>query len=409
MYLRKLSKTVTTSNKTIRVLYVLNSTLEYGGATKSFLLMLKGLTEHGVIPTVVVPDTQGVYGTLEKMGIRVVAVPFRFNTYPPTTSAKDRMMFLPRIAGRMFLNSMAVRKLKKLLRDDALDIIHSNVSIIDIGARLSESFHIPHIYHIREYGDKDFGYRQIPCRQWFLKLLQKKWCWSIFITKALKSYYEMDGNPNSTVIYNPIYSANYAVLNENKKPYFLYAGRLDRGKGVFDLLEAYIRYTSAEPQPLHLYIAGDTNGGDKHVMAHMAREAGIEKLVHFLGYRDDIATLMQEATAIVIPSYHEAFGRCLTEAMFNGCLTIGRNTGGTREQYDNGMEILGREIGLRFSSTEELVTHLKDVTKMSKEQILRIVGDAQKVVTELYSIENNVRKIHQFYHHIKYKSDTVSQ
>ena len=398
-----------TDNKTIKVLYVLNSTLEFGGATKSFLLMLKGLMKHGITPIVVVPDTDGIAGTLEKMGVRVIAVPFRFNTYPPVTDAKDCLLFFPRFIGRLVLNCLAVRKLRELLKNEPLDIIHSNVSVIDIGIRLAESFHIPHIYHIREYGDKDFGYHHIPCRKWFLKRLRQEGCWSIFITKALKSYYQMDDYPYSTVVYNPIYPADYTLFNENKKPYFLYAGRLDRGKGVFDLIKAYIIYVSKVSDPLPLSIAGDTNSDDKTMMSNMVREAKIENLVHFLGYQDNVASLMQEATAIIIPSYHEAFGRCLAEAMFNGCLTIGRDTGGTREQYDNGQEILGREIGLRFSSVQELAERMKEVTGMSTKQIARMVCDAQTVVSGLYSTENNVREIIRLYHKIKQVNNTVSR
>lgn len=391
----------------IKVLYILNSTLEYGGATKSFLLMLKGVMDYGVNPIVVVPDANGVTTTLQQMGIRVVVVPFRMNAYPPVECVKDFLLFIPRLIGRLSLNTLAVRKLRKIFMGENLDIVHSNVSVIDIGIRLSELLHVPHIYHIREYGDKDFGYHHFPCRESYLRKLRKDGCWSIFITKALKSYYEMDSNPTSFVIYNPIYSSSYAVVNEMKKPYFLYAGRLDRGKGVFDLIKAYIFYKSHVSNPLYLYIAGDSNSEDKVIIESMVKEEQIEHLVSFLGYREDVDLLMQEATAIIIPSYNEAFGRCLTEAMFNGCLTIGRDTGGTREQYDNGKELIGREIGLRFSTVEELAVCMNDVSNMPKCQVSQMINDAQKVVTELYSIENNVKEVIRLYDNIKYVNSTV--
>lgn len=391
----------------IKVLYILNSTLEYGGATKSFLLMLKGVMDYGVNPIVVVPDANGVTTTLQQMGIRVVVVPFRMNAYPPVECVKDFLLFIPRLIGRLSLNTLAVRKLRKIFMGENLDIVHSNVSVIDIGIRLSELLHVPHIYHIREYGDKDFGYHHFPCRESYLRKLRKDGCWSIFITKALKSYYEMDINPTSSVIYNPIYSSSYAVVNEMKKPYFLYAGRLDRGKGVFDLIKAFIFYKSHVSNPLYLYIAGDSNSEDKVIIESMVKEEQIEHLVSFLGYREDVDLLMQEATAIIIPSYNEAFGRCLTEAMFNGCLTIGRDTGGTREQYDNGKELIGREIGLRFSTVEELAVCMNDVSNMPKCQVSQMINDAQKVVTELYSIENNVKEVIRLYDNIKYVNSTL--
>lgn len=395
------------NNNKYTVLYILNSTLEFGGATKSFLLMLKGVMEYGVNPIVVVPDANGVATTLHNMGIRVVVVPFRMNVYPPLECVKDFLLFMPRLLGRLSLNTLAVRKLRKIFTGEKLDIVHSNVSVIDIGIRLSELLHVPHIYHIREYGDRDFGYYHFPCRENYLRKLQKDGSWSIFITKALKSYYEMDSTPTSSVIYNPIYSSSYAVVNEMKKPYFLYAGRLDKEKGIFDLIKAYIIYKSHVSNPLHLYIAGDSNSEDKVIIRSMVKEEQIEHLVSFLGYREDVSILMQEATAIIIPSYNEAFGRCLTEAMFNGCLTIGRDTGGTREQYDNGKELIGREIGMRFSTIEELAVCMNDITKMPKCQISQMINDAQKVVKKLYSIENNVKEVIRLYDSIKYVNCTV--
>ena len=396
-------------NRNYNVLYLLNSTLQLSGATKSFLLMLKGVMEHGVNPIVVVPDTKGVTTTLRKMGVRIVVIPFRMNTYPPVDCTKDWLLFIPRLIGRLSINTLAISKLRKVFANESLDIIHSNVSVIDIGIRLSKLLRIPHIYHIREYGDRDFGYHHFPCRKRYLSDLRKDSNWSIFITKALKTYYEMDNNPTSYVIYNPIYSSSYALVNNIKKPYFLYAGRLDKGKGVFDLIKAYIIYVTEVSDPLQLYIAGSTDGDGNSIMVDMVREANIGHLVTFLGYRDDVALLMQEAIAIVVPSYYEALGRCLTEAMFNGCLTIGRDTGGIREQYNNGKELLGREIGIRFSTVEELALCMKKVSNMSKCQVSQMTYDAQQVVTNLYSIENNVKEVIQLYDRIKYGNESVLQ
>jgi len=48
----------------INAVYILNATTETGGASKSFIAMLKGLMTMGVKPTVVLPDTHGLYNTL---------------------------------------------------------------------------------------------------------------------------------------------------------------------------------------------------------------------------------------------------------------------------------------------------------------------------------------------------------
>ena len=63
---------------------------------------------------------------------------------------------------------------------------------------------------------------------------------------------------------------------------------------------------------------------------------------------------MRQAKAIIIPSHNEGFGRCMPEAMFNGCLCIGHDTGGTKEQMDNGTEATGEDIALRYQTEDQL-------------------------------------------------------
>ena len=58
----------------INAVYILNATTETGGASKSFIAMLKGLMTMGVKPTVVLPDTHGLYNTLSQLGVRTIVL-----------------------------------------------------------------------------------------------------------------------------------------------------------------------------------------------------------------------------------------------------------------------------------------------------------------------------------------------
>ena len=132
----------------------------------------------------------------------------------------------------------------------------------------------------------------------------------------------------------------------------------------------------------------------------------ISNLVTFLGDRKDIEFLMQEATAIVIPSRFEAFGRCMAEAMFNGCLVIGKNTGGTKEQMENGINLEGKEIALRYETTEDLTQLLAEITsniKDYRDYTLR----AFHTVNQLYSSEANTQQVFDFYNYILHTESNV--
>ena len=90
----------------------------------------------------------------------------------------------------------------------------------------------------------------------------------------------------------------------------------------------------------------------------------------------------------------------MAEAMMNGCLVIAHDTAGLKEQFDNGVEMKMREIGLRYASAEELQECLKRVDGMTEAQSGNMVADAYEVARALYAPDANVGRIYQFYNQI---------
>ena len=116
--------------------------------------------------------------------------------------------------------------------------------------------------------------------------------------------------------------------------------------------------------------------------------------------RKDILSLYKEAKALIVPSLSEGFGFITAEAMFCGCLVIGNDTAGTKEQFDNGLEMTGEEIALRYTKQEELVQHLIDVTNEPIKHYEPMILRAQQVVTQLYSTETHAERVYEFYNYI---------
>ena len=71
-----------------------------------------------------------------------------------------------------------------------------------------------------------------------------------------------------------------------------------------------------------------------------------------------------------------------------GCLVIGYNNKGTKEQFDNGLAICGSEIGLRYEVFEELVVHMANVARKGVMNYENMIINAQDVVFQLYTKEN---------------------
>ena len=102
---------------------------------------------------------------------------------------------------------------------------------------------------------------------------------------------------------------------------------------------------------------------------------------------------MKLASALIVASRSEGFGRMTAEAAFCGCLVIGRNTGGTREI----LESIG---GLTFDSNEGLLSSMNEVAAMTDEEYGKRVSLSQIKALALYSTEKNVQDMDKFYHTI---------
>lgn len=381
------------------ILYALHTTDPLGGSTKSFLILLKGVLDAKHKAIVVVPDTEGIYATLVEMGVEVIVQDCKENTWTSAWNLRQTLLFVPRQMGRMYINHRACRSLKKKLMGRNIDIVHSNSSVTPLGRYIATEFNLPHLVHIREYGNKDFGLTYFPTNNSYYEYLKTNGVFTACITKDIQRHFGLSSHPASKVIYNGII-ADMPQLPSDTKPrsFLLYAGRIDKTKGLKELIEAYAIYKARVDVPLPLKVAGEeldklyADGIRNYIHSN-----GLSANVEFLGKVKDMATLYTEAKAVVIPSYFEGFGRCMPEAMSYGCIAIGRNTGGTKEQLDNGMTLTGHEIGFRFSTTQEMAECLIRLHNSSDSELSALRQRALGCVQKLYSAETYIKGVIEYY------------
>lgn len=380
----------------MNIAYILHTTGPNDGATKALLTLLPKLCKQGVTPYFIVPNKKGIYTTLKEQYNNVFATTYRTSCYPYHRNLKEKVLYIPRLIVRRLAERLAISKTTKYLRDKNIDIIHTNVSVIDLGFHVAQKLQRPHIYHIREYAEF-IGYQRFPSKKDFLAKLSLPKSYSITITKDIQKYYKQNHNPNSVVIYDCIKMTKEPVINHKKEKYFLFAGRIQPAKGLDLIIEAYILASYNKLTILPLYIAGAFANKDyKYKIKKMIKKHHLESCIHFLGERQDIAQLMQKANAIIIATKHEGFGLCMAEAMQNKCLVIGRNTAGTKEQFDNGFSIEKREIGIRYSSSTELSKILTEITRHAKDYS-ETIKCAYEAITTLYTEDKCTKRVLALY------------
>lgn len=172
----------------------------------------------------------------------------------------------------------------------------------------------------------------------------------------------------------------------------MFVGRLEDAKGIKELLYAYNEY-ALNGGKFNLCVAGKGSDEYKNECLDILTES-VKNRVLFLGQckQNKVYELMYNAAVFVVPSRNEGFGFITAEAMFNGTIVIGKNTGGTKEQMDNGKENTKSEIAFRYINLQNLTDLLFKAQNLTYESYMNVAQKAQKVVCELYDKEQQSKK-----------------
>jgi glycosyltransferase involved in cell wall biosynthesis len=116
--------------------------------------------------------------------------------------------------------------------------------------------------------------------------------------------------------------------NNTSSPVFLFAGRLDPGKGVRDLAEAWDRAHPDLPASSRLRFLGD--GPLKAELAELAARDGLAGSIDMAGWLPSAIPEYAKADVCVLPSYAEGNSNTILEAMAAGLPIVATDVGGTR-------------------------------------------------------------------------------
>lgn len=364
----------------INILYILNATTKFGGANKSFLNIVNGLDKNIYNPIILAPDNGAITKLLISEGYDVIVTKYFQDIYPSTQGFLRKILFFGNFLRYRATNYIARVKIVKLIEGLSIKFVHTNVGTVHMGSFLAKKLRLKHIWHLREYQDKDFNFRIFPNKKRFVSRLKAN-DFNICISKDIFDYFNLDLK-NSKVVYNGIKSIKEVIFDREKGSYFLFAGRLEPNKGIDKLLESYYRYKTEFGGTLDLYIAGDSNNKHfKNMIELFVSDHNLEPNVKFLGMREDIDILMQKATALIVPSLYEGFGRITVEALFNGCLVIGYNNAGTAEILKD------KDYGFLYNNESELIAFMQmfESNDVQYESLIRLAqGDLFKYSNEKY-------------------------
>ena len=187
-------------------------------------------------------------------------------------------------------------------------------------------------------------------------------------------------------------------------PLVLVAAQIVPWKGHEFFLRAFARVRAERPDALACLAGQDMFGeheGYLRRLRELCDQLGIAESVRWLGWRDDVPTLMADADVLAVPSQAEPFGRVALEAMAVGTPVVGRNLGGLPEVVEDGVTgFLARpDDAAEFAELSEFA-ELEEFAQL----ILRALttGDdlsaaARRRVREQFSIEQHARGVCDVY------------
>ena len=379
----------------MKILYV-TSDANWGGSSVALYNLISGITDKNDIYVLMPHDRGELSFKLKEIGVKCFYTKFYNSTYPSYNTVNDICKFLYRLIKILWYQHKAREKVSKLIELIKPDIVHCNVGPLDITLDACLKYKIPHIWHLREYQKLDLCMNIFPSRRAFFKKIHTEGNFNIAITKGIFNYFKL--RDCDVQIYDGVYSENKYPVNYKwpvKQKYFLYVGSIIEGKNLLFAIEAFKDFVK-DHKEFKLLIAGNQNTHPMYTRKCMKyiSENKLSQFVVFLGQRSDVYELMQQATSLIVPSNFEAFGFITAEAMFNKCLVLGRNTAGTKEQFDNIELLLKSKYVFRFSSKQELVAKLKEAVLYNDMNTLTKIRD---VVSKEYSIENHIFRIMDFY------------
>ena len=150
--------------------------------------------------------------------------------------------------------------------------------------------------------------------------------------------------------------------------YFLFAGRLVKAKGVFELLEAYGSLSPELRSQIGLVFAGD---GPLRADLERVAESIRPGAIHFAGFvqRDELASYYSLANCAVLPTHSDTWGMVVNEAMASGLPVICTQAAGCAADLmkENGKIVAPKNVFQLARAMNEIATDAALREAMSRE------------------------------------------
>ena len=297
------------------------------GAEESLLALVRGLDRERFRPACACPAEGPLVDALRDADCEHVAMPFRrlHKTLDPIALAACLTEQI-QLGGQM----------QQAIRATRARLVHSNSATAHLAAGLAaKRLRVPSIWHVRDLSPLG------PLGIFLGRNSDKIITISDAVRQQVSRYAPAE---RIEVVHNGIDADAFAAqarpgalraeLGIGPTPLIGMVAQMARWKGHRVFLDAAAQVHERVPELAAVVVGADVFG-DQAAYARELRQLGQQQpwseFVRWLGYRRDVATIMADLDALVVPSFDEPFGRVALEAMALGTPVVASDSGGLPE------------------------------------------------------------------------------
>ncbi len=295
-----------------------------GGAERDLLATLEHLPRLGYVPVVVCPDRGPLGEELARLGIEMRYVPL-----PPWR----KLFAYPR-------RTFAIRRLREVIAEVRPALIHVNdIWWVPQSLRATLGLGVPILAHVRQEIEppkvRRYGLDQVdvvlPVSRHVHQSLEaggvrSERLWTIYSGLDMTRVPQKEDGQGGRRRFGIPFDAPLIGTVANLFP----------RKGYEVMLRALPTVLASFPN-LHYVIIGRGHAGYERTLRSLVRTLGLEKAVHFVGFQEEIYSLLAAIDIYVHPALMEGFGIAVLEAMAMERPVVASRVGGIPEVVQDGV------------------------------------------------------------------------
>lgn len=372
---------------------IISNECQCGGATNSLIGLAIGLKEKYDV-TILINEKGPLIKLCQENNLKYLFIKYKpFMIGEETTKFRKiiKKILFPFLKIRyIFYNKLALNKIDSLINMKEISLIHTNVNRDDFGALLSKKYNIPHIWHLREFGDVD--YKCYCFRKNYIDFMNNNTDYFIAISNIIKNNFLKKGldEQKIKVIYNGVKINVNPKPNNSKNLNILFLGGIQESKGQIELIEALNIIPLNIQKKIKVDFYGNSASDYKNLLLKKIKDYNLTN-IFFHDYIDNVYDIMSNYNVGIMCSKCEAFGLVIVEYMINKLITIVPDTGSSQE-------IVTKDAGFIYHRGDysDLANIIIKIFNMKLQDRKKIINNGYKRAIN-FSVLNNTKNIINLY------------